>query len=83
MMSVKMGSGGEDLKSIITRTGGKQRETADLAPGDPSMVMYLKQAKHHMKKGLFSEALFNIGLAAEFDYESPVKINIQKNFATA
>ena len=43
-----------------------------MAPGEPSLDMYLKLAEHLMKKGNFDAALYNIGEAADFNPESPV-----------
>ena len=55
MVSVKAGSGADDLSKIINRSGRKKNygEGDHIPPGEPCLEMYLKLAEHLMKKGIY------------------------------
>ena len=72
MISVKFGSGADDLKGLINAKGRKHAEGEKLPPGEPNLEMYLKLAENFMKKGHFESALYWIGEAADFNSESAV-----------
>ena len=74
MVSVKFGSGQDDLKNIISKKGRRQHNADEkLPPGEPCLEMYLKLSDSFMRKGRFDVALYHIGEAADFNPESPVK----------
>ena len=74
MVSVKFGSGQDDLKNIISKKGRRQHNADEkLPPGEPCLEMYLKLSESFMRKGRFDVALYHIGEAADFNPESPVK----------
>ena len=70
MVSVNMGSGADDLRSIMAKAGAKIKSDDRLAPGEPNLIMYLKLAEHQLKKGQFETALQSVAEAAEFSPES-------------
>ena len=75
MVSVKFGSGQDDLKNIISKKGRRQHNADEkLPPGEPCLEMYLKLSDSFMRKGRFDVALYHIGEAADFNPESSVKI---------
>ena len=74
MISVKFGSGADDLKGLINAKGRKHAEGEKLPPGEPNLEMYLKLAESFMKKGQFEPALYWIGEAADFNSESAVSV---------
>ena len=74
MVSVKFGSGQDDLKNIISKKGRRQHNADEkLPPGEPCLEMYLKLSDSFMRKGRYDVALYHIGEAADFNPESPVK----------
>ena len=70
MVSVNMGSGADDLRSIMAKAGAKIRSDDRLAPGEPNLILYIKLAEHQMKKFQFDTALQSVAEAAEFSPES-------------
>ena len=72
MISVKFGSGADDLKGLINAKGRKHAEGEKLPPGEPNLEMYLKLAENFMKMKHFESALYWIGEAADFNSESAV-----------
>ena len=70
MVPVNMGSGADDLRSIMAKAGAKIRSDDRLAPGEPNLILYIKLAEHQMKKFQFDTALQSVAEAAEFSPES-------------
>lgn len=67
---------GSDLKRIMKTKGITKRRVVsaanDAGPGDPSAEMYLKQARHLMKRGALGPAIRYLGEALKMDPASKV-----------
>jgi hypothetical protein len=61
------------LKNVINKDNAKRGENVTTRPGEPNLFMFLKLAKHLMKKGQLKAALHHIKEADEYEVDSPVK----------
>ena len=69
MMSVQLG--GTDLKGMIG-TRGLLGFDSEFVPGEPNELMYLKQAKHYIKKCQYEQALKYIERSLQYNPQSEV-----------
>ena len=79
MVSVQLGGTITDLKNIIQKSGIKLN-MAEIHPGEPTDVTFVKMSKYFMSKKDDRNSLFYVNLALQISPESTVGTHVQSFF---